>query len=165
MIPGEETRLLLEELVSAEVDFILIGGVAMVLHGSAHMTEDIDLYYRRSADNYERLVLALKEYHPRLRGAPDDLPFQWDPLTIRHGQNFTLITDLGAVDLLSDIGQGVSYSELAGRAEAKLCEGVAVQVVSLEDLIELKKLAGRPKDRLHLIDLTALLEARRSERS
>jgi len=62
----EET---LRVLFDASVEFVLIGGAAMQMQGSAHLTEDLDFCYARSEKNMERLALALAPYHPKLRGA------------------------------------------------------------------------------------------------
>ena len=73
----EET---LRALFDANVEFVLIGGAAMQMQGSAHLTEDLDFCYARyarSAKNLERLALALARHHPRLRGASENLPFRF----------------------------------------------------------------------------------------
>lgn len=69
-------------LADGGVEFVLIGGVAIFAHGSAYLTQDLDVCYRRSKENMERLTKALEPYHPRLRGAPDNLPFRFDAETI-----------------------------------------------------------------------------------
>jgi len=93
---------LLPALVRGEVEFILIGGVAAVVHGSARVTYDVDICYARTPTNIARLVPALLSHHPYLRGAPPGLPFTWDEGTLRHGLNFTLTTDLGDLDLMGE---------------------------------------------------------------
>ena len=72
---------LLRALGSENVQFVVIGGLALTLRGSSRVTYDLDICYARSTDNLERLARAVAPYHPRLRGAPDDLPFLWDALT------------------------------------------------------------------------------------
>src|SRR5438876_3701881 len=74
-------------LVRAKVDFILIGGMAAILHGSARVTFDVDLVYSRAHKNIERLAAALAVHGPNLRDAPLNLPFSWDAKTIRSGLN------------------------------------------------------------------------------
>jgi hypothetical protein len=67
---------LLALLAEAEVEFVVIGGLAATVHGSAHVTYDVDVCYERSLANVERLCRALASVHPHLRGAPPDIPFQ-----------------------------------------------------------------------------------------
>lgn len=69
---------LIDALVAEQVDFVIIGGVALVLHGSPRVTQDLDICYGRTPGNLERLAAVLHPYHPTLRGAPRDLPFQLD---------------------------------------------------------------------------------------
>ena len=77
-----------------------LGELARRDHGSARFTQDIDVVYRRTSANIEKLVAALRPYAPSLRGAPAGLPFVFDAQTVRNGLNFTLTTDLGDLDLL-----------------------------------------------------------------
>jgi hypothetical protein len=77
-------------LVDARVDFIIVGGVAATVHGSARLTRDVDVVYARSPENMGRLVDALAPHNPYLRGAPQGLPFLWDLNTIQRGLNFPL---------------------------------------------------------------------------
>jgi hypothetical protein len=93
---------LLRILVRADVEFIIVGGAAARAFGSTRLTEDLDVVYRRSSENIERVCSALAPYHPYLRGAPLGLPFDWSPQTIKNGLNFTLTVDLGAIDLLGN---------------------------------------------------------------
>jgi hypothetical protein len=82
------------------------------VHGAARATFDLDVVYRRTADNIGRLVLALTPYHPYLRGAPPGLPFRWDAPTIQRGLDFTLTTDVGDLDVLGEVTGGGSYEAL-----------------------------------------------------
>jgi hypothetical protein len=79
-------------LAGADVEFIVVGGVAARAHGSARLTNDLDVLYRRTPENMNRLVTALGPHAPYLRGAPPGLPFLWDADTLRRGLNFTLTT-------------------------------------------------------------------------
>jgi hypothetical protein len=83
---------LITTLARARVEFIVIGGVAAAIHGSAHVTFDLDVLYRRTSDNIHRLALALEPLSPYLRGAPAGLPFRFDETTIARGLNFTLMS-------------------------------------------------------------------------
>ena len=146
---------------AAGVEFVLVGGVAGIVHGSTRLTVDVDAVYRRTAENIDRLVLALTPYHPYLRGAPPGLPFRWDAATIKRGLNFTLTTDIGDVDLLGEITGGGGYDDLAGTTLSIRVFGIECRCLTLDKLIEVKRAAGRPKD----FEAIAELEAIRDERS
>jgi hypothetical protein len=93
-------RGLLAALNAGGVEFILVGGAAAIAHGASRLTQDLDIVYRRTPVNIDRLLKALAPIKPYLRGAPPGLPFQWDATAILRGLNFTLTTELGAIDLL-----------------------------------------------------------------
>ena len=78
MIRPTDFAALLRQLLESEVEFILVGGLAGNVHGSARATYDLDVVYRRTPDNLERLVRALAPAQPYLRGAPPGLPFVFD---------------------------------------------------------------------------------------
>jgi len=90
-------------LSAANVDFVIVGGVAAGLHGALRTTLDLDVVYSRRPDNIARLVAAPAPYEPYLRGAPAGLPFRLDEHTIGRGLNFTLTTRLGDLDLLGEM--------------------------------------------------------------
>ena len=152
---------LLEALCDRRVDFIIVGGFAGTIHGSAIPTRDLDIVYSRDAGNIERLASALEPISPYLRGAPPGLPFKWDAATIQHGLNFTLTTDLGAIDLLGEIAGGGGYQALLPHTDRLTLFGHECLCLKLEKLIEVKKAAGRIKDLQAVADLQALLEERR----
>jgi hypothetical protein len=99
-------------LTDSGVQFIVIGGVAGTLHGSAFITQDLDLVYSRSRENIRRLAAALRPHRPYLRGAPEGLPFIWDERTVQNGLNFTLTTSFGDLDLLGEAAGGGRYGDL-----------------------------------------------------
>lgn len=151
---------LLRRLLSAHVEFILIGGVAGNVHGSARATYDIDVLYRRSADNLARIVEALAPLEPYLRGAPPGLPFTFDIDTLRRGLNFTLTTSEGDIDLLGEVTGGGTYDDLLPASEEVPLFGLSCRCATLEALIRMKRAAGRPKDLEALAELEALREER-----
>ena len=153
---GEVIRLLAE----SRVRFILIGGAAANVYGSARHTEDVDVVYDRSRENVERLAATLGPLRPTLRGAPEGLPFVWDERTIRSGLDFTLSTSLGAIDLLGEVAGGGRYEDLEKETETIHVFGVDCLCVTLDALIRLKRAAGRRKD----LEAIAELEAIREER-
>ena len=151
---------LLRALHDGGVEFIVVGGFAATLHGSPRLTRDLDVVYRRSPDNMERLATALSGLEPYLRGAPPGLPFRWDPLTIRAGLNFTLTTTRGPIDALGEITGGGGYEELVATSVQGEVFGMRIRVVDLSTLIRVKRAAGRPKDLEAIAELEALLEER-----
>jgi hypothetical protein len=152
----------LQELSHAGVEFIIVGGVAATIHGSARMTQDLDIVYGRTPDNIARLVAALAPYRPYLRGAPPGLPFRWEAATIQRGLNFTLTTTLGDLDVLGEIVGGGGYADLLPESQIIKVSGVEYRCLSLARLIEVKRAAGRPKDLEAVAELEALREERRS---
>jgi hypothetical protein len=151
---------LLTALGKHEVAFIVVGGAAAIAHGSARLTQDLDIVYDRSPANLDRLVVALAEYKPYLRGVPAGLPFHWDRATLARGLNFTLVTSLGDIDLLGEIPGGGGYRDLLTEAIELHIFHSRCLCLSLDQLIRSKRAAGRPKD----LDALAELEAIREER-
>lgn len=149
-------KLLIEALSKAEVEFIVVGGLAAVAHGSARLTQDIDIVYARNPANLERISKALEAHSPYLRGAPPGLPFRLDALTLQHGLNFTLQTDIGDIDLLGEITGGGGYEDLLAFSIELRLFGQAVLCLELEKLIAVKRAAGRPKDLEAIAELEAL---------
>lgn len=147
---------LFQALTDGGVEFVLIGGVAAVAHGSSRFTADLDIVYRRAPENHERLARALSPLRPALRGAPPGLPFRFDAATIRSGLNFTLETTLGSLDLLGEAAGSGTYESLLPDSEAIEWFGVPVRVVSLQRLLALKRAAGRPKDLEAIAELEAI---------
>jgi hypothetical protein len=149
---------LLTTLARHQVEFIVIGGAAAIAHGSARLTQYLDIVYARSPENLKRLVAALLSYHPYLRGVPPGLPFRWEPETLARGLNFTLVTSLGDIDLLGEIPGGRSYRDLCDEAIDLQIFNTHCLCLSLPQLIRAKRAAGRPKDLETLAELEAIEE-------
>ncbi len=130
-----DLRKAVEVLTDSGVEFVLIGGAAMTAHGSAYVTQDLDICYQRSYENIRRLVDALLPYHPRLRGTPTGIPFQFDAETIERGLNFTFATDLGDLDLLGEVTGLGFYNHVQECSVAMPVYGRECQVLSLEGLL------------------------------
>lgn len=149
---------LLHLLTEQEVAFIIIGGVAAVIHGSSRLTQDLDVVYQRSPQNLIRLVQALAEQSPYLRGAPPGLPFQWSVATLRMGLNFTLETNVGPLDLLGEVTGGGSYEDLLEHTIEVEVFGIHCYCLDLPALIRTKRAAGRPKDLEAIAELEVIWE-------
>jgi hypothetical protein len=139
-----------------EIRYVLIGGLAAITHGAGVVTQDVDVCYARDPENVERLADALREVHSQLRGAEPDLPFRLDAKTLARGDSFTFTTDVGWVDILATPSGVTGYDELVRTADAYTLFGYRVLVASLDDLIRMKRTAGRPKDLLAVEELGAL---------
>jgi predicted nucleotidyltransferase len=156
MMPDPER--VLPILNEALVEYVVIGGVALVAHGAATATFDIDLCYRRTNENIARLCQALEPFHPRLRGAPKDLPFRFDARTVTAGLNFTLATELGDIDLLGEVAGLGFYDAVLSYSEVKNVEQIPCRVLSLDGLFRAKSAAGRDKDIEALKEIKSLQE-------
>ncbi len=153
---------LLAVLAREQVQFIVIGGVALVSRGGSRATNDLDVVYERSTANLDRLVAAVAPIHPRLRGAPAELPFFFDSRTLRSGLNFTLVTDLGELDLLGEVAGLGPYASIVASSTKLTLFGHEVQVLDLDGLERSKRAAGRAKDILDLEVIAALKQERSS---
>ena len=156
-----DSKRLLTILNNESVQYIVIGGVAMVAHGSAHATFDLDLCYERSWENIHALAHALNPFHPRLRGAPEDLPFIFDEKTIKAGLNFTLATKLGDLDLLGEVAGLGFYKDVLEYSVVLQAAEVPCKILSLDGLLLAKQAAGRKKDMDSIEELKALLDLKK----
>lgn len=159
--PILEAGPLLNALDRNEVDFVVIGGVAGLAHGSAYPTYDLDIAYARGRRNLERLAAALRDIGVTLRGAPDDLPFQVDAQALQAGMNFTFITEFGEFDILGHIDGVRSYEDLRSHSEIQEVGGLPVPVASLNHLIGMKRRADRPKDQMMVEEYVVMERLRR----
>lgn len=138
------------------VRYVLVGGLAAISHGSSLVTVDVDICHARDRDNLERLADALQEVRADLRGAEPGLLFRLDAKTLERGDSFTFSTDLGAVDILGTPSGTEGYDDLARTADSLELFGYRVLVASVDDLIRMKRAAGRTKDLLAVEELAAL---------
>jgi nucleotidyltransferase AbiEii toxin of type IV toxin-antitoxin system len=149
---------LLARLADGDVDFVVVGGVAVILHAQPRFTKDLDVTYSTEAENLERLRAVLGALHARLRGIDEDVPFVADARTLRQVQILTLTTDEGDLDLLVDPPGAPPYAQLRRDAEVMDVGPTSIRVASIEHLAAMKRAAGRPQD---LADIEALEIARR----
>jgi hypothetical protein len=143
------------------VEFIVVGGLAATLHGSARVTVDVDVLYRRTDENLERVARALAPVEPYLRGAPVGLPFRCDQATLKAGLNFTFSTTIGPIDLLGEMAGVGRYEDARPHATPRHVFDRDVLVLDLEWLIRAKRAAGRTKDLETLAELEILRDLSR----
>jgi hypothetical protein len=159
--PEFHPRSLLERLIAGSVDFVVIGGIAAVVHGSAAITRDLDIVYAPDPNNLERLGDVLVALGARLRGVTDDVPFVPDGRTLRRTRVLTLDTPVGRLDVLAQPDGSPAYELLRERAVPADLDGIVVRIASLDDLIAMKKAAGRPKDLVAVEELEAIQRLQR----
>jgi hypothetical protein len=148
-----------QALCDARVDFVVIGGLAATLHGSALVTYDLDICYSRVSGNLHLIVKALAPFHPRPRGLPGELPFVWDEVTLRNGTVFTLQTDIGEIDLLAEVTDLGTFDDVKQHSITVEAFGRQIATLDLPGLIRTKRATGRQKDLIALAELESLLEA------
>lgn len=154
---------LLRALDGAGVRFVVIGGIAARLRGVPLLTEDVDITPDTQVANLEALVIALRRLNARLRTAsdPDGVRFPLEPEMLRAAGHWTLVTDLGDLDI-AFVPSGTSgYADLVRSADPiTVAENptLRIQVASLGDVIRSKEAAGRAKDRAALPLLRRTLE-------
>jgi hypothetical protein len=136
------------------VRFVVIGGIAAAAHGSPSVTQDLDVCYERAPENLRRLAAALDTLDARLRST--DVPFRPDAAALGNGDQFTFTTRLGDFDCLGTPAGTGGFADLDANAIELDLDGVRVRVASIDDLIRMKRAAGRPKDRVELEILGAL---------
>jgi hypothetical protein len=140
------------------VDFVVVGGVAGLAHGSSYPTYDLDIAYSREPANLGRLAAALADIGVTLRGAPPDLPFQLDARTLENGANFTFDTEYGSFDVLGDVAGIKGYEQLRRDSRVEPIAGFDVRVASIDHLIAMKRAANRVKDRLMVLEYVELAD-------
>jgi predicted nucleotidyltransferase len=158
-----DIQAILRELVKGDVDFLLIGGVAVGYHGHIRATKDVDVVPASDRENLQRLARVLQRLDARVEGAEEfdegELPDPLDPAALELGGNWVLATRLGRLDVMQWIGEWPLWEELAPGAIEDSIGDLPIKIVSYDDLVRLKELAGRPED---LADLQRLREARES---
>jgi predicted nucleotidyltransferase len=160
-VPELDLQAILRQLVEGEVEFLLIGGVAVGYHGHVRATKDVDVVPAPHRENLERLAEILRRLDARVAGAEEfgeeELPDPLDPAALELGGNWVLATSLGRLDIMQWIGDWPLWAQLSPNAIEDTIGDLPIKIVSYDDLVRLKELAGRPED---LADLTRLREAR-----
>jgi predicted nucleotidyltransferase len=144
---------LLRRLTAHGVDFVVIGGVAMILHGAARLTRDLDIVFAPDEGNLEALARVLVESEAQLREVGEKVPFVPDGATLRNVRLLTLTTNAGWIDVHRAVDGGPPYERLRGAAERMDVGGFSILVASVDDMLAMKREAGRPQD---LVDIEAL---------
>ena len=161
MPPELRISALLERLAGGGVDFVVVGGIAVIAHGYVRNTKDLDICYAPAQGNLEALGRVLLELDARLRGVEEAIPFVPDARTLRGVQILTLDTREGGLDLLVDPAGSPGYEALEAHAERVDFDGFEILIASVEDLLAMKRAANRPQDQPDIDALSAILRLRR----
>ena len=151
---------ILGTLTAHGVDFVVVGGIAATLLGSARDTFDLDICPATDAANLKSLGKALADLNARLRGVEESVPFEPDERALRKVELLTLETDAGPLDVLLRPKHSPPYERLRRRAERKDLGSFAVLVASPDDLIAMKSAAGRAKDLIVVEELETIKRLR-----
>lgn len=156
--PTPDFLAILRTLSEHGVDFVVVGGVAGVLHGATITTFDLDVVHSREPDNLNRLLKALDALEARYRtpGAANRKP---DRSHLSSDGHQLLLTDTGPLDLLGTIGEGHGFEDLIRQSvEMDAGEGWKVRVLDLPALIRIKQETAQEKDKAVLAVLRRTLE-------
>jgi len=156
---------LLERLVNADVDFVIIGGFAGVVQGCTYVTQDIDICCDFTAPTLLALQRAISDLHPVHRMTPKRKKFKLTEQTCGQFKNLYLDTDIGQLDCFSFIDGLGDYSQVKGESELIEVEEIKVRVLSLDALIKAKKSMNRPRDKEAVLQLEAIKELKNSQQN
>jgi hypothetical protein len=156
---------MLRQLTAERVRFVVIGGVAAQLHGSARVTQDLDILYDPAPDNLERLARLLLSWRSYLRGADPGLPFKPDAATIKLIEVLTLETEHGDIDVLQRVAGIGGYPDALADMEPFRVADFAVRALSLDALIKSKLAAGRPRDMTEVLELKTMRDIAEQQRA
>lgn len=144
-----DLSLLLEELLKADVQFILVGGLAAVIQGAPVTTLDVDILYDPSPDNIEKLFALLKSISAIYR-RPDDKIIKPKKEDFFKKGHLLFTTGLGPLDVLAFIEEGKTYDALLENTVKIEFRGHIIRVLNLKTIIDLKKTSKDPKDKQRL---------------
>jgi hypothetical protein len=156
---GAELTTLLERLLAAEVEMVLVGGLAAVVQGAPLTTFDVDVVHRRTEENVDRLVAFLTSVGARYRNRPGP-PLPPSRSALLGPAHSLFMTDLGPLDALGAIEGGADYDQLLPESLAVPLGERTVRVLSLATIVALKRASSDPKDKLRLPMLEAVLRRR-----
>jgi predicted nucleotidyltransferase len=145
-------------LTEARVRFVVVGGLAATAHGSARITDDVDVCYDTAPDNVAALARVLSGWNAYPRGIEAGLPFVMDERTMHAAPVLTLTTTQGNVDLMDIIAGIGDYRRCLAESEEIEVPPLRFRALTLPALIRAKRAAGRTKDFEHLVELEAIAE-------
>ncbi len=155
---------LLEKLVKAGVDFVIVGGFAGVVHGCTYVTQDIDICCDFSADNLLRLQKAICDINPVHRMTPNRQKLELTEDNCNQFKNLYLDTGIGQLDCVSFISGVGEFQTVKKKSTLIEAENIQLRVLSLDALIESKKAMNRPRDKQIILQLEAIKKLKKQKR-
>jgi hypothetical protein len=156
-VPEAETPLdaerILRALAEHEVDYVLIGGLAVQTHGHVRTTNDADLIPAPDPANLKRLAAALRSLGARVLN-PGQEDTEIDAKMLPRATIWQFITRDGGIDVMHEVPGGRSYADLGDGVLHVQLGDIEVPVVGLDDLIQMKLARGRPIDLADVASLT-----------
>jgi hypothetical protein len=156
MDKGANLSTLLERLLAANVDFVLVGGLAAVVQGAPITTLDVDIVHARTEENVDRLLVFLTSVGARYRNRPGP-PLPPNRKALLGPGHSLFMTDLGPLDALGAIEGGAAFDQLVPLSLSIKVAGRSLRVLSLETIVGFKRASADPKDKLRLPILEAVL--------
>lgn len=155
---------MLQTLHEHGVDYVLIGGMAVIVHGSTRLTQDADFAIAFNVENRRKLVEALRPLHPRPMRLALGAAWVWDEACVRPPWSI-FRTDAGRLDIVLRLPGIESFQALRERAEMYEIAGIPTPVASIADLIKMKSSSDRPKDHddVHQLRVIESVRAKDSE--
>ena len=158
---NDDFRDLLRRLVETQVDFVLVGGFAGVVHGCSYVTQDIDICCDFSPENLLALQKAVSDLHPVHRMTPGRKRLSLTEQTCSQFKNLYLDTDIGQLDCLSFIDGLGDYQTVKQASKLIRIKDLPLRILSLDGLIKAKKAMNRPRDRQVIFELEAIKKLKR----
>jgi len=147
---------ILERLTQHQVDFVLVGGLAGIVHGCSYVTQDIDICCEFSVSNLLRIQKAISDLHPVHRMTPKKMPLELTEESSRNLKNLYLDTDIGTLDCLGFIDGVGDFTAVCKSAITYQVEDILLRILSLDGLIKAKQAMNRPRDQEMIIQLETI---------
>ncbi|MEN6383901.1 MAG: DUF6036 family nucleotidyltransferase [Phycisphaerales bacterium] len=154
---------LIDKLRDSNVQFVIIGGLAGIVHGTTRTTQDVDICCKFTPENILKLFNAIKDTHPVHRMNPGRPVLDLNPVNVKNFKNLYLDTDIGQLDCINEV-QGIGdFEEVFKNAVTINIDERNYQVLSIDALIKSKQSLNRPQDKLDILQLEAIKQARQKK--
>ena len=154
---------LLERLVKAGVDFVVVGGFAGIAHGCTFVTQDIDICCDFDPENLLRLQKALSGLNPVHRMTPKRKKFELSGTKSWQFKNLYLDTDIGQLDCIGFVAGIGDYSQVKQASEQVQMQNIEIHILGIDALIKAKQAMNRPRDKQAVLQLEAIKKLKKEK--